>query len=125
MCPDAWVPLWRRYGWLDSLICSPCTSERLIIWLTLEQNITPFGISGDNAHHLNAGRELLQEAGAERTLEAVACTQLFGQGRCARPNGWAVPALDTLTGSLSLACVLPRATQGYRAARFSDFLTPR
>ena len=59
--------------------------------------------SGGNANHLNTGRELLPEAGAERTLEAVACTQLFGQGRCTRPNGWTVHALDS--HGQSLACL--------------------
>src|SRR5262245_35078476 len=116
MCPDAWVPLWRRYGWLDPLMCPACTSERLIIWITHAPNITSFGTSGGNAHHLNAGRELL--------LKAVAWTQLLGQGRCARPNDWTVPALDS--HGQSLACLhAPTGEPRVRAARFSDFLTPR
>src|SRR5262245_52938349 len=113
MCPDTWVPLWGRYGWLDPLMCPACTLERLIIWTTRAPNITPFGTSGGNTHHLNAGRELLPEAGAERTLEAVACTRLFGQAVACGPMVGPCPR-PSLTGSLSLACMLPRATQGHR-----------
>jgi hypothetical protein len=34
----------------------------------------------DTGSHLNAGRQLLPEAGAQRTLEAVRCSGLLGLG---------------------------------------------
>ena len=37
----------------------------------------------DKESHINAGRQLLPEAGAQRTLSAVSCTPWFG---CDTPN---------------------------------------
>jgi hypothetical protein len=68
------------------------------------------------AWRTNAGRQARLEAEAQRTLEAVACTQLFGQAVARGPMGGRSPH-PSLTGSISLAFVLPQATQGYR--RFS------
>jgi hypothetical protein len=36
-----------------------------------------FTLGLDMGSHINAGRQLLPEAGAERTLEAVSCTPLI------------------------------------------------
>ena len=38
---------------------------------------TSFGTGGCNANHINAGAQLLPEAGAERTLEAVRCSAVI------------------------------------------------
>jgi hypothetical protein len=49
------------------MIYTPRKSESLMIWTRLAPKFTPFGTSGCNANHINAGRRLL-ETGAERTL---------------------------------------------------------
>jgi hypothetical protein len=40
---------------LDPMICTPRKSESLMIWTTLVPKLTPFGTSGCNANHINAG----------------------------------------------------------------------
>jgi hypothetical protein len=52
------------------MICTPRKSESLMIWTMLAPKLTPFGTSGCNANHINAGRQLLPKAGAteERTV---------------------------------------------------------
>jgi hypothetical protein len=65
---------------LDPMICTPRKSKSLMIWTTLAPKLTPFGTSGCNANHSNAGHQARREAGTmqERTLSAVACMPSFG-----------------------------------------------
>src|SRR5215211_6105727 len=82
---------------LDPMICTPRKSESLMIWTTLAPKLTPFGTSGCNANHINAGAHLLPEAGAtqERTLEAVRCSarlcenSMFQKCASIKPMGYA------------------------------------
>jgi hypothetical protein len=60
------------------MICTTRKSESLMIWTTLAPKLPPFGTGGCNANHINAGHQARLEAGAERTLEAIAWMPWLG-----------------------------------------------
>jgi hypothetical protein len=41
--------------------------------------ISPFGTTARNVNHINAAAQPRLEAGAQRTLEGVGCSRLFGK----------------------------------------------
>jgi hypothetical protein len=48
-----------------------------MIWTTLAPKLTPFGTSGCNANHINAGAQPRLKAGAQRMLEGLRCSALI------------------------------------------------
>jgi hypothetical protein len=65
----------RRTDWLRLFHCTTVKNYKV---KKHHENLKKLGATLDTGRHINAGRQLLPEAGAQRTLEAVSCTPWFG-----------------------------------------------